>query len=86
MLPLWPRLMVPGWGQNVRPCGFPPVAMTLITSPVAVLRTTTVPWKRLETQSWVPSGETAAMSGEPPTSQVSTTWRVATSITEMVPA
>ena len=33
MLPLWPRLMLPGCGQKVRPCGLPPVGMTLTTLP-----------------------------------------------------
>ena len=84
MLPLWPRLIVPGCGQYVRPCGFPPVSMVAMISPVSGLNTLTVPWKRFETHSWLPSGETVAMSGDPPAVQESTIVRLARSMTSIV--
>ena len=43
-----------------------------------------MPWNRFEIHSWLPSGETVAISGEPPASQVSTTVLLARSMTEIV--
>jgi hypothetical protein len=43
MLPFWPMAMDPGCGQYVNPCGFAPVSMVVITSPVAVSTTETDP-------------------------------------------
>lgn len=43
MLPFWPMAIEPGCGQYVKPWGFAPVSMVVITSPVAVSMTETDP-------------------------------------------
>ena len=48
--------------------------------------TDTLPWKRFDTHSWLPSADTWSMSGLPPTGHVARTWRVARSITVMLPS
>src|SRR5258706_2599702 len=83
MLQLWPRLKRPGCGQYARPCGLTPVAIVLITAPVALFTTVIVPMYRFEIQSWDPSGDWAIMSGVPPIDQVATTFNVAMSITDI---
>src|SRR5207249_10723120 len=86
MLPWWPRLYRPGWGQYMSPWGLAPVAMVLMILPVSGSMTSTVPLYRFETHICEPSGEKEIMSGEAPTFQLAVTFCVARSMTEMVPA
>src|SRR5205085_1867934 len=82
----WPVLKRAGCGNMQRPCGPAPTAIVLSTCPVLASTTVTVPSKRFDVQSVLPSGASWIMSGLPPTGQVAVTLRPATSTREIVPA